>query len=775
MRGTTGFAVAAVAFLVAAPGAAAAQDPSTDTTRFAPDAFLDPAARAIYTIAYDEWDNLGKSIERYTARIDRRMEIAVRALRRKRVLYHSQSAVRAFWQRDHQAVIQMLGSTAQYPFRDVAREETVTNGVPFWLTEFPFDEPYEPGSDQLFGGAADRNAEPFQPTDDFIWFAHPLGAGADTLYRFQSGDTIALELADGQRFEAVQLDVLPRSSEPYLVSGTLRIDAATGALVRGIYRLVRPFRIPQDIPEAQEAFDSRPPFVPGFLATASMEIKLVAVDYFVWDFEVWLPNTVRMEGEFGYAGMVRVPITTDFRYRFESVTMADDLVAEADAQTPAVPGLREVHFDTREEALAFIAGLLSEDGEPTYLPLSDQQTGGRRSRWIAPEDPADVEESPYLPPPMWRDAPGFPSDSDLKRYVEALDDLPAAPVTRALWNFDWGWAQTDLVRYNRVEGPAVGGRVSWPIHGSYALGASGFFGFADLRPKVRLDLERSTVLRRLKLGAYHELRPTDSESGYLGIGNSFEAFLYGRDNGEYYRATGADFTWRPAENAVQSFSVRVYGELQEPVETNTNFALFRAFNRGWGFRDNVAADEVEEAGGELRISPWWGQDPVGAQLGIELFGRGAMWRLPGEEARERYVQASATVRAVVPVSGSGWSRWRVGAEAAGGNTWGQAPLQRSWFMGSAATLRGFPASTVSGLSFVRGRLEVGKTFQGFAWSFFGDAGWAGPVGGFDTDELLYGVGVGGSVMDGLIRLDLSQGIQGPGRQFRVELYLNSIL
>ena len=44
MRGM-GFEIVAVAFLVAVPAAAAAQDPSTDTTRFAPDAFLDPAAR----------------------------------------------------------------------------------------------------------------------------------------------------------------------------------------------------------------------------------------------------------------------------------------------------------------------------------------------------------------------------------------------------------------------------------------------------------------------------------------------------------------------------------------------------------------------------------------------------------------------------------------------------------------------------------------------------------------------------------------------------------
>lgn len=774
MRGA-GHALALVACCVALPAAAAAQDPPPEPPRFRADAFLDPVAREIYTIAYDGWDALGETIERYTARIDQRFSVGVRALLRKRVLYHSETSVRAFWERDRRAIIQVLGSRAQYPGRDIARRAHAEDDPPepFWLEEFPFNEPFEPGSDQLFG-ESDRRAEPFQPTDDDFWLAHPLGEGADSLYRFRSGDTITLDFPDGQRFEAVQLDVLPRESDPHLISGTLWIDAASGALARAVYRLARPVEAARDIPGFREdVVETKPAFVPGFLVDVTFEMKMIAVDYSLWDFEVWLPRTIRIEGEVRFAGMVKVPVAADYRYRIESVTMTGDLEAGAQPDALGVVALKDVRFDTREEAMAFIMQLLSEDGEPAYEPLSDDF--GRGTNLIAPVDPEAIEESPYLPPPIWEDAPGFPSDRDLEQYIEGLANLPAAPAAHALWNFNWGWSQTDLVRYNRVEGPAVGGRVSWPVLGPYRFGASGFFGFADLRPKVRLDIERATVLRRLKLGAYHELRPTDSESGYLGMGNSVEAFFYGRDNGEYYEATGADLSWRPPRIALQSFYARVYGELQRPAENHTDFALFRAFDRGWDFRENVAADEVEEVGGELRLSPWWGQDPAGARLGVELFGRGAAWRRPGEETRESYGQASAMVQAIVPVSGEGWQRWRVGIEAAGGNTWGQAPVQRSWFLGSAASVRGFPASTLSGPSFLRGRLEVGRTYEGFAASLFGDAGWAGPVGEFDLDDLLYGVGVGGSIMDGFIRLDFSQGLKGPRRQFRVELYLDAIL
>ena len=780
----------AIALLVPPP-AISAQEPPPAHTRFAPDAFLDPVALEIYTIAYDGWDELGESVERYTARIDHRISAGVRALGRERTLYHSESAVRAFWQRGRRSVVQVLGSRAQYPGRDLAllrdeqavmhmpgseeeREITVQMGQLTRLEELPFDEPFEPGSDQLFIGA-NRNEEPFQPTDDDFWLAHPLGEGADTLYRFRSGDTTSLQFPDGRRLDAVQLDVLPRRADANLITGTLWIDLATGSLVRGVYRLARPIEAARDIPEfREEVVETRPPFVPGFLTSVFFEIKMIAVDYSMWDFKVWLPRTNRIEGEVRLFGMLKVPVAFDVAYRIESVTMADDPEAEARPEVPGVPPLREVHFDTREEAMAFIAQLLSEDGSQTYVPVSE---GRRQQRdyWIAPEDLRDLETSPDLPPPIWDHAPGFPSDDVLLEYIEGLASLPAAPVVDRLWNFDWGWSRTDLIRYNRIEGPAVGGRATWPVHGSYALAASGFFGFADLRPKVRVQIERSTVLRRLALGAYHELRPTDSESAYLGIGNSIDAFLFGRDNGEYYRATGADLTWRPPEIDLQSFYVRAYGELQEAVEPNTNFALFRAFDRGWDFRRNVASEKAEEVGVELRLSPWWGHDPVGARLGIELFGRGATWRQPGDEVRESYGQASAAVRAIMPVAGGGWQRWRIGIEAAGGNTWGHAPVQRSWFLGGPSSLRGFPASTVSGLSFLRGRVEVGRTYEGFAGSFFGDAGWAGPVGEFDADDLLYGIGVGGSIMDGFIRLDLSHGLKGPGKQFRVEIYLDAIL
>ena len=776
-------AIAAAALHGAAAAPAIAQPPR------APDTFLDPVARQLYTSALANWTTLDESIARYTALIEQRIAAAIRTPLKDRVIYHNETAVRAFWDQDYDAVVQVLGTRSQYPGRQIA----VREGDLDWLDDLPFDEPFEPGGDRLFFGLADQNDEAFQPDDDDFWLAHPLAEGADSLYRFQSGDTLTLSFPDGRRLTAIQLDVLPREVDAHRISGALWIEPGSGALVRAVYRLSRRFNAVRDIPELQQE-EERGTFkyVPGLFKPWTFDLTMMAVDYALWDFEVWLPRSMRMEGEAG-AGILKVPVTMDLSYRIESVTLTEDEAATVEdgpeaggaaqaaseaqpAPASAGPQLEEVHFETRAEAMAFVAQLLSGGDEVAYELMSDsEEPRGRNSFLIVPEERSRVAESPHLPPPIWENAAGFPSDDEIEEYVRSLADLPAPPVQTIPWAFDWGWARPDLIRYNRVEGPAVGGRFESELNGRHSLGMSGFFGLADLRPKVRLDLQRSTVLRRLTLGAFHELRATDPAGGYLGFGNSLNAFFFGRDDGEYYRTTGADLTWRPPEGARESFLFRAYGERQASGASETDFALFHAFNGDWKFRPNVAADEVEEAGAELRLSPWWGNDPTGAQLGVELYGRGAVWRRTGEDVRTQYQQASAIVRTVIPVKGEGWRSWRIGVEAAGGTTWGTAPVQRSWFLGSAATLRGYSASTLSGMSFLRSRVELSRAFEGAGAILFGDAGWAGPRSDFRADDILYGLGIGWSILDGLIRMDLSHGLKGPYKGFRIDLYLDAIL
>ena len=759
----------ATAITVAAPPPAHAQ------SNFAPDTFEDPVAELLYTAAHANWKSLDESIQRYTALIRQRAATSIRALFRDRVLYHNETVVRAFWERDHEPVVQVLGTRSEYPGRQIAIED----GDLDWLEDLSFDRPFDPGSDRLLFGIPDEGNLSLEPEDDEYWLAHPLAGGADSLYRFRSGDTLTLSLQDGSRLQAIQLDVLPREADAHRISGVLWIEPESGALVRAVYRLSREFDAVRDIPDLEREEERGTfRFVPGLFKPWTFDITVVAVNYSLWEFKAWLPHSMRIEGE-AAAGVIKIPVTADVSYQIESVALAEDANAELseEAVQPALPPLKEVHFKTRAEAMAFVARLLSEDEPVEYesLDSAGQMEAGRNSHLIVPKELHLVAESPHLPPPIWENAIGFPSDSELERFIEKLAGLPDPSVAQAAFGFHWGWARPDLIRYNRVEGPAFGGRFEWALGRRFSLGTSGFFGLADLRPKVRVGLERSTMRRRLALGAYHQLRPTDPGGRYLDFGNSLNAFLFGRDSGEYYRATGADFTWRPPEDARESFTFRAYAERQRAVENGIDFALFRAFDGDGTFRPNIEAGHVEEAGAELRLAPWLGNDPGGVQLGLELQGRWATWRVPGQEPRTDYQQASAALRTIVPVAGDGWRRWNIGLEAAAGTTWGDAPLQRSWFLGGAESLRGYSASTLSGLSFGRARVEVSRLYEAGSAILFGDAGWAGDRNDIDAHDVLYGVGLGGSVLDGLIRLDLSHGLNGPHKRFRVDLYLDAIL
>ena len=779
----------ALAFAPAAFGVAGPLESEAQTApprHFATDAFLDPVAREVYVAAVERWNTLDESILRYTARIEQRMAAAIRTPLKDRVLYRNETAVRAFWDRDHDPVVQVLGTRSSYPGRDIA----VREGDLDWLDDLPFDEPFQPGGDRLLFGLADSD-EDYMRVDvddrgayesgDAFWFAHPLADEADAFYRFRSGDTLTVSFPDGRRLQAVELEVLPREADAHRITGALWIEPGSGALVRAVYRLSREFDAMRDVPELQTE-DARDAirWVPGIFKPWTFDLKMIAVDYGLWDFRVWLPRSMRVEGE-AAAGIVRLPVSMDVAYQIESVTTEqDEAAAESamDLQATAEPAagpdetLQEVHFDTREEAMAFIAGLLSEGDVPYVLmDESERPAQDREAFLIVPEERSRVADNPHLPPPIWEDAAGFLSADELEAHVRSLARLPAPPLLSSRFRYTLG-----PVRYNRVEGLAAGGRVNVELGRRWSARAKGMLGLANLRPDVHVELERSTVLRRLSLELYHEMRATDRQGGHFGLGNSASAFFLGNDWGDYYRATGAGLVWRRPAVARESFELRLFGERQTAVDAHTDFALFKAFSDGWAFRPNPPVDEIVEGGAEVRAAPWWGRDPTASQFGLEMSGRAALWRPLGDgEGARRYAEAAGVARAALPLTGGEWSAWRLGAELGGGAVWGDAPRQRAWYVGGPATLRGFDPATASGATFMRGRLEVARTYHAVGASLFGDMGWAGERDDFDWGDLLYGIGVGATVMDGLLRFDLARGLNGPNPSFSLHLHVDAIL
>ena len=444
-----------------------------EQTRFADDAFLDPVARELFTLAFDGWSEFGESIERYTARIDQRMAVGLRTPGRDRVIYHNETAVRAFWERNRLPIVQLLGARSQYPGRGIFLRETHLG----WLEELPFDGPFAPGRDPFFVGSGE-GAGYFIPADD-DYLAHPLGQGADTLYRFRSRDTTTISFPGGSRLAAVRLDVIPRASDPYRISGALWIDPASGALVRGVYRVSRRLDMAREFPEdIGETIQYR--LVPGFLKPLTVDVQLVAVDYSLLDFDMWLPRTVRFEGQVA-AGVLKIPISIDYAYRIESVTRKDETAAAGGVDRHGGEALEEARFETEADEVAFIAQQLSEEGEVSYRPISDEEI---RSRAAGHSIALDSRRST---PACWRTVP-----TCLRRSGRESARIPVGwrsgrvhpahgGYTRgpgaggSSLDFNLGWGRPDLLRYNRVEGLAVGGRFEWAMHGSYRLGTAVFF------------------------------------------------------------------------------------------------------------------------------------------------------------------------------------------------------------------------------------------------------------------------------------------------------------
>ena len=742
------------AVLLAAP--ATAPLPALAQPRFAAGAFDDPVARRLYTRAYDRWHARDTGIAGYTALIRQRVAGALRTRLRDRVLYGNEHVVRTWWRRGERPVTVILGNRTRHPGRDLFLE----HGKAARLDAMPYADPFSPGHDHLlFGWNREDDVGPRGAGGRA--FMHPLAERADLVYRFRGGDTITVTFPDGRGVRAVALQFIPLRADAFLPTGTMWIEPASGVLVRAVYRPSAEMDLVRDVddPRARDArLAAR--LMPGVFKPVTLRINSVFVDYAPWHSGHWLPHRARIEAVVA-AGVIKGRVAADVSYRIESAT----IVSGGPAAAP--------HPEAADDA--FFAAILARAGAG-YEPATESVPRDKETRFIVPTDRVALEASPELPPPIREDAPGFATAREVEDLEATLARVPAASYSRTPWAFRYGWGSPEMIRYNRVEGLAAGLEFDAVLGGPHSVLTSASFGLADGKVKARVGLERSTERRRLTLGGFHELRAADAEAGHFGFGNSFAALVTGRDEGEYYRATGLDLKWRTPAGERESFVLRAYGERQEAVETRAGFAFFQAFDDEWSFAPNLVADEVDEAGAEVTLRSWWGEAPDRAQAGVEWYGQVARSRpLEGDGESANFFRSAVVARARIPFAGGEWTGWRVGVEAAGGGTWGRSPAQRAWFLGSAATLRGYDPSVMRGPSYVRGRVELARVFEGVGGSVFYDAGWAGKGGDFERGDVLSAAGLGLTVLDGLLRADIAHGLRGPKRRFRLHLYADAIL
>jgi len=735
---------AAFALLVAVGGAAAQSTPDDRGS-----SYLDPTARVLHEAAMADHERFDQAVLSYTAVVRQRIGASLRMPLKDRTLYRSEASHRLWWNQDGENLVQVLAFREQTP-AGVNRED---------LELDRFDVAFDPVNDRMFFGFASRDEDLGEPGDDDFWFEHPLYPEYVDRYRFSTGDTIAVTLPDGRRVLAVELRVVPREADVHRMMGALWIEPESGALVRAAYRLADTFDAFRDIPELQEEEDEDLGFIPGIFKPWTVEITMISVDYALWDFEVWMPRTMRMDGVVS-AGILKAPVTMDFSYEMESVrTVAGMEEGEPDE-------LPSVHFRTRSEAMSYLNELAFGHEVPYRASQGSSGSNDKPTRYIVPQDRDFLGESAELPPPIWESGPGFASEGELREMFDVLADLPGAPAAQVPATLRWGLQRPDLLRFNRVEALSVGVRGQVrprTFLGPLSVTATARLGVGDLEPNARLDIGRETLRRRITLGGYNELTSIDEEARHLGLGNSLNAALFGRDDGDYYRRTGATLEWTPPTAARRSYRVRAYAEYHRPAAIETRFAVFRLWKDGWAYRPNLVADEGWEYGAIVDLNPWWGTDPRLVQGGLDVMAQAGT-------GDSEYARASLVGRLVFPLP----SDLRFAVEAGGGSSWGAPPTQRLWYVGGPRTLRGYGPRTAAGGSFARARAELARTYSFGSVALFSDYGWAGARSDLELSDGFYSIGAGISLLDGLIRFDGAYGLVEP-RDFRFDFYLDAIL
>ena len=316
-------------------------------------------------------------------------------------------------------------------------------------------------------------------------------------------------------------------------------------------------------------------------------------------------------------------------------------------------------------------------------------------------------------------------------------------------------------RYNRVEGFSFGAEATWPLGAGYTASGTARIGVADWQPNAEARLARSNGRTTLQAAAYRRLAYTNDFGDPLSVGGSLATLLYGRDEGFYYRALGAELTWtKQTSNGLLKW--RTFGERNDPARKRWNFNVANAFSDNRFMPANIVAEKGTIGGGSGEWHASYGIDPRRWQMVTDI-------RAEAAGGTFSYARGLADITVSRPLF------WKLsfGQTASAGTATDSVPLQRQFYMGGLRTVRGQLAGTQIGNMYWLSRSELGYGSAAAKRTLFLDLGWAGDRADFTTPgRPLAGWGLGSSFVDGLFRVDVSRGIY-PRKGTRVDLSLGA--
>ncbi|MBW3572444.1 MAG: hypothetical protein KY467_15185 [Gemmatimonadetes bacterium] len=710
-------------------------------------AFVDPGAAALLRGARERRARVERTIDLYRVTARQRMHVGVEALTRDRTLYGGELAARIEWRRGETGNVRVLGAREVSPTTE--RGVQLPRGIGGDAVELAFDpDELQLSLFQFGAGGTDeeeREEKAVERKGDTTSVSisvapiDPLAPGSEAHYRYRSGDTTTVRLPDGAQLRLIRLEIIPRRREFRLVRGSLWIDSQTYGVARSVLTTARPFDLRRDV-------DDDIPRVVNTFGAIRATVRYITVEYALVQGRWWLPRLIAMDAVASVGVLAGVPA------RFERSYSDYEVQASAAPQQAPVSVLAQ-----RDTAAARMCKRVAEAaGEVCHC----ESNRCRRWRVEVPSDTAALLASPELPPPLASEGSRLLTGEEVESLARVL-----TPSLRRLGDFrpelTTQIAGLRMLRYNRVEGLSIGARadVAW---GPLAMDAEARIGLADREPGVEIGIARESMARRTRLAGYRRLAAFDPSARAFGVGASLNALLLGRDEAEYFRATGAELTSQPVTGGRWSYAWRLFGEHQHAVSRNTQFSLARAWEAE-PFREVRAADDADQAGLGLTLSRTFGGDRAPARFTV---GTG----VEGQTGTFRFGRGQAFARLGVPSAGP----FAIALEGAAGTTAGEVPVQGMWYLGGPSTVRGYPGALLGDEAFWRARAEVARATPAARLVLFSDAGWVGPRDAWQLDPPLLSAGIGASFLDGLVRLDLARALRAP-TGWRVDLYLDAAL
>jgi hypothetical protein len=389
--------IALVIALLVAPAAPdtvpdAGPDPApADTVALAADAYLDATARALVERARARHDGLERAIEAYETTAREWVDVRARVMGRERLIHREEMVARIHWRRGEPAEVELLGGRSVTPVSD-PEVEADRSGANLAFDPADIQRVLRlPG----LGASADDEGGRF--------IIHPLAPASERHYRFRYAGETQVRLADGRVVRLLELQAIPRRSDPRLVRGSLWLESETYGIVRTVFRLARPLEVNLDLDLPRAATRTL-----GLGGGARGDLRVLAMEAALWEGRWWLPRWITMEGV-GEIGALTFPIRWERSYDGFRVE-GPDLPLAAEARPLFGEDSARGRCPPREE-------------RPEGTTCNCGPLGCVVARVTAPESDSLLIHSPELPPSIFRGGDGVLSAGE-RAELEAWAGAP---------------------------------------------------------------------------------------------------------------------------------------------------------------------------------------------------------------------------------------------------------------------------------------------------------------------------------------------------------------